>query len=124
MIEEMYKQETKIQDDQNPEPTNYQIHAVDQKPIQGYYSSSTANVSTSTGAHNAAVGGGGKVSLTLGLQQNGHEPTSIAVMQSPLLSRDDNFDEGQHGHFTILGDVDGLPYRNLIDADQLLHDLA
>lgn len=124
MIEEMYKEETKIQDDQNPE-SNYQIHAVDQKPIHGYYSS-TANVSI--GAHNAAAGAG-KVSLTLGLQQNGHDPTSIAVMQSPhreslLLSRDDNFDEGQDGHFAILGDVDGLPYRNLTDADQLLHDLA
>jgi hypothetical protein len=41
-----------------------------------------------------------------------------------FLSRDDDYDEGQHGHFTILGEMDGLPYRNLMDADQLLHELA
>lgn len=121
MVEEMYNEEIKNQDDQDPKPN--QIHSVDEKPIHGY---STTNVSTR--AHNAA--GQGKVSLTLGLQQNG-ESTSFAMPQSPhreslLLLRNDKsyFDEGQDGHFSILGEVDGLPYRNLIDADQLLHDLA
>ncbi|KAJ4776760.1 BEL1-like homeodomain 4 [Rhynchospora pubera] len=117
MIEEMYNEEIKNRDDKEQEP-NY---AVDQKQTQG---SSPINVGT--GVHKA--GDRGKVSLTLGLQQNGGL-TSFTMPQSPhrespLLSRDDNIDEGQEGHFTILGEVDGLPYRNLIDADQLLHDLA
>jgi hypothetical protein len=119
MIEEMYNEEIKSQDGQDPKPN--QSPVIDQKPIQELV---TTNVNTR--AHNA--GGRDNVSLTLGLQQNG-ESTSFAMPHSPhreslLLSRDDDFDEGQHGHFTILGEVDGLPYRNLIDADQLLHDFA
>jgi hypothetical protein len=73
MIEDMYNEEIKSQDGQDPKPN--QSSAIDQKPIHGLV---TTNVST--GAHNAS--GRDKVLLTLGLQQN-REPTSFAMPQSP-----------------------------------------
>ncbi|KAK4422578.1 Homeobox protein BEL1 [Sesamum alatum] len=83
------------------------------------------------GGATVSYGGGGGVSLTLGLQQNGASG-GVSLAFSPATQRSlfyhrssDNMEDCQTVHQYSLLDSENqnLPYRNLMGA-QLLHDLA
>ncbi|GAB4857417.1 hypothetical protein Ancab_015326 [Ancistrocladus abbreviatus] len=69
--------------------------------------------------------GGGGVSLTLGLQQNGGNGVSLAfnpAAQNSLFYTRDHIEDCQPVQYSLLdGEGQNLPYRNLMGA-QLLHD--
>jgi len=72
-------------------------------------------------------GGGGGVSLTLGLQQQGESGVSLAfppATQSSMFYPRDQIEECQTVQYSLLdGDGQNMPYRNLMGT-QLLHDLV
>ncbi|KAK7369715.1 hypothetical protein VNO80_11758 [Phaseolus coccineus] len=71
-------------------------------------------------------GGGGGVSLTLGLQQQGESVVSLAfppATQSSMFYARDQIEECQTVQYSLLdGEGQNMPYRNLMGT-QLLHDL-
>ncbi|CAL5356162.1 unnamed protein product [Camellia sinensis] len=89
---------------------------------------SAAELDFSTYNHQGGGGGGGGgVTLTLGLQQHGGGGVSLAFSppsQNSLFYGRDHMEDCQQVQYSILdGEVQNLPYRNLMGA-QLLHDLA
>lgn len=72
-------------------------------------------------------GGGGGVSLTLGLQQQGESGVSLAfppATQSSMFYPRDQIEECQTVEYSLLdGEGQNMPYRNLMGT-QLLHDLV
>ncbi|KZV15362.1 POX family protein isoform 1 [Dorcoceras hygrometricum] len=84
-------------------------------------------IDNAAGVHSyvAAAGGGGGVSLTLGLQQHGGVSLSFSpTSQNSIFYPRDHMEDCQTVQYSLL-DSEGqtLPYRNLMGA-QLLHDLA
>ncbi|CAN1778228.1 Homeobox protein BEL1 homolog [Linum perenne] len=67
----------------------------------------------------------GGVSLTLGLQQHGLGLISSTSQSNNIFFQRDHQNDCQQVQYSSLrGGVQNLPYRNLMDGHQLLHDLA
>ncbi|CBI34373.3 unnamed protein product, partial [Vitis vinifera] len=136
MVEEMYLEETKEQDnlgspDGATDPDdNGRPNPNPQPPVELDFSSYNHHTAgavsfTNDSAHHNFGGSG--VSLTLGLQQHGGSGVSLAfspASQSSLFYSRDPIEDCQPVQYSLLdGEGQNLPYRNLMGA-QLLHDLA
>ncbi|KAJ6845110.1 homeobox protein BEL1-like protein [Iris pallida] len=145
MVEEMYTEELKDEENPNPNASSSHLPGEDQKPgpeqLLNDLSGSLSSIINSRRRVSSQINPNPNFgvidmdfapSLTLGLQQQQHVdgPAGMGLSFSPasqhsfLFSREHNIIDDNHDQYSILEDEgQNLPYRNLMGA-HLLHDLA